>query len=99
MPFEMTVGLRISDEEKYRQYRAEMVPLLYASGGLFRYDFEIARTLIPETDQHLNRVFVIQFPDRDGRDRLFSDPRYLDIRRRLFETAVSSVRIIAEYSA
>ena len=45
MPFEMTVGLLVVDQEKYAQYRAEMTPLLEAAGGRFRYDFEVARTL------------------------------------------------------
>src|SRR4051812_46268500 len=41
MPFQMTVGLLVLDHEKYAQYRAEIAPLLAATGARFRYDFEV----------------------------------------------------------
>ena len=98
MAFEMTVGLLVTDHEKYAQYRAEMTPLLEAAGGRFRYDFEVARTLKREAGGEVNRLFVIQFPDREGRDGFFSDARYLEIRARLFATSVAATSMIAEYS-
>src|SRR4051794_7247523 len=98
MSFEMTIGLLVVDDEKYAQYRAEMTPLLEAAGGGFRYDFEVARTLKSESGHNVNRVFVIQFPDHVVKDRFFADPQYLEIRRRLFEKAVQSAAVIAEYS-
>ena len=96
MPFEMTVGLLVVDHDRYAQYRAEMTPLLEAAGGKFRYDFEVARTLKSEAGHEINRVFVIQFPDRAGRERFFSDPRYLEIRGRLFESSVRGTAILTE---
>ncbi len=98
MPFELTVGLLVVDHEKYAQYRAEMSPLLEAAGGRFRYDFEIARTLKSEAKHDINRVFVIQFPDRATRERFFSNPKYVEIRTRLFEKSVQGMSIIAEYT-
>lgn len=97
MPFEMTVGLFVVDHEKYAQYRMEIAPLLEAAGGRFLYDFEIARTLKSETRDEINRLFVIRFPDRDSKDRFFADSQYLKIRSRLFEKAVKSTTIIADY--
>lgn len=99
MPFEMTVGLFIVDHEKYAQYRTEIAPLLEAAGGRFRYDFEIARTLQSEAAHDINRLFVIQFPDRAGKERFFSDAKYLEIRARLFEHAVEGRAPIAEYTS
>jgi uncharacterized protein (DUF1330 family) len=98
MPFEITVGLLVVDNEKYAQYRAKMTPLLEAMGGRFRYDFEVARTLKGEAGHEINRAFVIQFPDRAGKERFFKDPEYMDIRARFFEKAVRHTTIIAEYS-
>jgi uncharacterized protein (DUF1330 family) len=98
MAFELMVGLLVVDHEKYAQYRAEMSPLLEAIGGGFRYDFEIARTLKSEAKHDINRVFVIQFPDRASRERFFSDPKYIEIRTRLFEKSVQGTSIIAEYA-
>ena len=97
MPFEMTVGLLVADQASYTQYRAEMTPLLEAVGGRFRYDFEVARTLKGEAGHEINRLFMIEFPDRATKERYFSDPKYLEIRARLFEPAVKSTTRIAEY--
>jgi|SRR5262249_35424425 len=98
MPFEMTVGLLVSDREKYSEYRAASAPLLEAAGGNFRYDFDVARTLQTEGSHEINRLFVLQFPSRDRRDRFFKDPEYLEIRSRLFEKSVKGTTVIAEYT-
>jgi uncharacterized protein (DUF1330 family) len=94
--FEMTVGLLVVDHEKYTQYRAEIAPLLEENGGRFRYDFEIGRTLASEAGHAINRVFVLQFPDGAAKQLFFSDPRYREIRGRLFEKAVGGTTLIAE---
>ena len=99
MPYEMMVGLLVANPEKYARYRAEMTPLLEAAGGRFRYDFEIARTLKSEAGHDINRVFVIQFPDRAGKERFFADSRYVEIRGRLFDTSVEGRATIAEYTS
>jgi len=98
MPFDLTFGLLLVDHEKYAQYRAEMSPLLEAAGGKFRYDFEIARTLKSEAKHDINRVFVIQFPDRATRERFFSNPKFAEIRTRLFDKSVQGMSIIGEYT-
>src|SRR5689334_23316373 len=97
MSFEMIVGLFVTDQEKYAQYRAEMTPLLEAAGGGFRYDFEVSRTLKAEAGDEINRLFLIHFPDRGARDRFFKDSQYVEIRARLFEKAVGGRVTIAEY--
>jgi len=45
MPYERIVGLEVTDQDGYTQYRTEMAPLLDAAGGEFRYDFGVARVL------------------------------------------------------
>jgi uncharacterized protein (DUF1330 family) len=94
--FERIVGLLVVDDQKYAQYRAEIAPLLEAAGGRFRYDFEVSRTLKGEAEHAINRLFIMQFPDRTSKERFFTDPRYLEIRARLFEKAVAGATIIAE---
>ena len=68
MSFEMIVGLFVTDQEKYAQYRAEMTPLLEAAGGGFRYDFEVSRTLKAEAGGEINRLFPdpLSRPGRQG---------------------------------
>ena len=97
MPYERIFGLEVADQDTYSQYRKEMVPLMEAAGGTFRYDFDVARVLRGEKDARINRAFVIRFPNQAASERFFTDPRYLEIRRRLFERSVSSIVLIAEY--
>ena len=94
--YEMTVGLLVVDHEQYAQYRAEIAPLLQAAGAGFRYDFEVARTLKREAEHDINRVFVLQFPDRAAQERFFKEARYREIRARFYERAVQGTTIIAE---
>ena len=96
MPFEMTVALRVVDQDGYAQYRAEIAPLLEAAGGRFRYDFEVARTLKSEVAHDINRLFLLQFPSRADKERFFADPRYIEIRSRLFVKSVEGAAVIAE---
>jgi uncharacterized protein (DUF1330 family) len=98
MSYEIVVGLLVVDQNSYTQYRKEMRPLLDAAGGAFRYDFDVSRTLHGEAGEEINRAFVIRFPSRSSKESFFADPRYLEIRRRLFEPAVKTTVIIAEYS-
>jgi len=64
MPYERIVGLEVTDQDGYTQYRTEMAPLMDAAGGEFRYDFDVARVLRGEKDARINRAFMIRFPDR-----------------------------------
>jgi uncharacterized protein (DUF1330 family) len=97
MPFEMTVALFVADHEKYAAYRAEIAPLLEATGGRFRYDVDVSRNRTSEAHHDINRLFVIQFPDRARKESFFSNSQYREIRDRLFVKAVEGVTIIAEY--
>ena len=96
MPFLRVVGLSVVDQEKYAQYRAEMTPLLEAAGGGFRYDFTVGRNLKSDAGHEINRLFVIQFPDRATLERFFTNPQYLEIRGRLFNPSVKGTTILAE---
>ena len=97
MSFEMMVGLLVVDQGTYAQYRKEMRPLLEEAGGAFRYDFDVAHTLHSEDGADINRAFVLQFPSQSNKERFFADPRYVEIKRRLFDPAVKQRVSIAEY--
>ena len=97
MSYEMTVGLVVTDQDSYAQYRSEMRPLLEEAGGAFQYDFDVARALYGEGAEEVNRVFVLRFPSESNKDRFFADPRYVEIRRRWFDPAVKERVLIAEY--
>lgn len=97
MAYEILVGLEVSDSEIYAQYRAAMTPILEKFGGGFRYDFTIAEVLKKETDNPINRVFIIFFADQASKDSFFSDPEYKKAKEHFFEKSVKATTIIAEY--
>ena len=97
MQHEMLVGLEVTDDEAYQQYRDAMRPILERHGGGFRYDFKVSEVLARQTDDVINRVFTIHFADRDARERFFAHPEYQRIKADYFEASVGATTIIAEY--
>jgi len=98
MPYEMLVGLHVTNEKMYQDYREKMTPILIDSGGGFGYDFRIAEVLESRTDNEINRVFTIYFPDKSAMQRFFSAETYRAIKAQFFESSVASTIVIAEYT-
>jgi len=97
MSFKNLVGLHVTGESGYQQYRTQMMPILHSYGGDFRYDFRIGEVLVNGSPHPVNRVFVIRFPDQAAKEQFFANPAYLKIRKALFETSVNGVSVIAEF--
>lgn len=68
---DILVGLNVSDEENYKKYRLEMTPLLHNIGGKFKYDFTIKETLINHSENEINRVVIISFPNLKSKEDFF----------------------------
>jgi len=96
--FEILVGLNVVNDEKYQAYRVGMIPILHSYGGKFGYDFKVSEVLITESDNKINRVFTIQFPDQSKMETFFSDPNYVVVKEAYFENAVESTTIISSYT-
>lgn len=96
--FETLVGLHVTDDTIYDQYRAGMTPILETYGGSFRYDFRVNEMLKGKADDPFNRVFVISFPDETTKDAFFANEEYQAVRSAHFDQGVRSFRRIAEYS-
>lgn len=94
---EYLIGLYVTDDKMYTQYREAMYPLLQKYNGGFGYDFKIAKVLKSEVKESINRVFTIYFKDEQAKDDFFSNEEYLNIKKRFFEKSVSSVTEIAKY--
>lgn len=97
MSYEMIVGLHVTDEGIYADYREAMRPLLEKVNGGFRYDFRVSEVLKNESGQPINRVFAIYFDSKDKMDAFFGDTEYLEIKKVYFESSVSATTIISEY--
>ena len=97
MAYEMMIALTISDDAAYADYRDAILPFLARYGAGFRYDFEVSRVFATESDRHINRTFVLSFPDRASKEAFWSDRDFLAIRATLFERSVRMFTLISEY--
>ncbi|MBT3586407.1 MAG: DUF1330 domain-containing protein [Halobacteriovoraceae bacterium] len=95
---EILVGLEVTNDQQYTQYREAMTPILHSTGGSFGYDFKISEVLKSLTKNKINRVFTINFPSEEKMDSFFSDQKYLAIKEKFFVNAVASTTIISTYS-
>lgn len=86
---EILVGLQVTDEALYAEYRAHMLPLLTARGGSFGLDVRVAEVLKSPGTQPFNRVFTIHFPSAAAHDAFFADPEYQAVRKRFFDPSVA----------
>ncbi len=96
--FERVVGLNVTDEESYQQYRDLMTPILNSIGGKFKYDMRVSELLKSESENAINRVFVISFPDEKTHDNFFDLAEYKAIKEKYFKPAVESVTLISKHN-
>ena len=94
---ELLIGLHVTDDARYTRYREGMTPILHQYGGSFRYDFRIAEVLKAETNDPINRLFILSFPNARAKDAFFADEEYQKVKREFFEGAVQAVQALAEY--
>ena len=94
---ETLIGLRVTDEATYAQYRAHMMPLLSACGGSFGVDVRVAEVLKNPGSEPFNRLFTIRFPSLQAHDAFFADPAYLSVRTRFFEVSVAYTARLGRY--
>lgn len=97
MTHELMVGLTVTDDATYQQYRDAMAPLLAAHGGGFRYDFTIAKVLRSASDHPINRVFAIYFGSKPQMDAFFAHPDYQAIKAKFFQRSVAGTTIFGAY--
>jgi len=97
MAYENIVGLQVTNDEEYTNYREAMMPILSEYGGGFRYDFKVSEVLKNEEGREINRVFAIYFKDKENMEAFFSNPRYLEAKNKFFEKSVAATTIISGY--
>ena len=84
MPYEILVGLNVTDDELYQKYRDEMTPILKTYGGGFRYDFTIEKVLKNDSESKINRVFAIYFESEEAKNEFFLNEKYLKKKEKYF---------------
>lgn len=91
------VGLTVTDDARYQQYREAMAPLLAAHGGGFRYDFTIQSVLKSASEHPINRVFAIYSGSKAQMEAFFAHPDYQAVKARFFQRAVAGTTIFGAY--
>ncbi|KDM93269.1 DUF1330 domain-containing protein [Photobacterium galatheae] len=97
--YEMIVGLDVSDNEGYANYRHAMTPILSAYGGSFGYDFQVSEVLLSQVSEPINRVFTIRFPNELQKNKFFQDPDYVKVKEQFFSQSVRHTTMIARYDS
>lgn len=95
--FERLVGLQVSNDTVYQEYREAMMPILKQHGGGFSYDFKVSEVLISSSESPITRVFIICFPDQASSDAFFSHPEYTKVKEKYFNQSVQHTTLIADY--
>ncbi len=95
MTFERVMGLHVVDDDEYQRYREGMEPILNSVGGAFGFDFKVSEVLRSKTDDHINRVFTIEFPSQSVMDAFFTRPDYLEVQTRHLTNSVKSKTVIS----
>ena len=95
MAYERIMGIDVIDEQEYQKYREAMMPILHSFGGSFGFDFKVSEVLLSKTENNINRVFTIVFPNEKQMDSFFSFPDYLDVKNKYFDRAVKSHTVIS----
>jgi len=98
MSYEMLVGLHVTNDKIYQEYREAMKPILAEYGGGFKCDFKVSETLFPTDNKDINRVFIIYFDDENTMECFFAHPDYLKVKEKYFQNSVSNTVIFSSYS-
>jgi uncharacterized protein (DUF1330 family) len=94
---DILIGLHVTDQERYAEYRKHMSPLLEAHGGQFVVDVLVAEVLRAPGSTPINRLFTIRFPSQAQHDAFFADPDYVAVRAQYFEPSVGAVQRLGRY--
>ncbi|WP_330961023.1 DUF1330 domain-containing protein [Photobacterium sp. 53610] len=97
--YEMIVGLDVTDDEVYSNYRHAMKPILSAYGGSFGYDFQVSEVLLSQVTEPINRVFTIRFPNESRKNEFFTDQDYVKVKEQFFSKSVRYTTIIARFES
>lgn len=95
MTYERIMGLHVTDDKLYSKYRNAMSPILEQFGGSFGYDFKISAVLKSKTEDPINRVFSIEFTDKETMDSFFRHAPYQEVRKRYLTRSVSGITTIS----
>jgi len=97
MSYEILVGLDLLNDQVYDEYRKAMKPILLDFKGYFVYDFKVSDVLISDTNNDINRIFIINFKSKSKMEGFFLNPEYLAIKEKYFTKSVGSTTILSSY--
>jgi len=97
MAVERLIGVQVTDDSEYEEYRRQLSPLLRAAGGQFVVDVRVSDVLTAPEGARFNRMFVLRFPSAEAMQTLFEGDEYRVVREAHFEPSVSETTMLATY--
>ena len=98
MAIETITAMHVKDEPNYEKYIQAITPILKMHRGFYRYDFVVNKVWKAEAKHKITRVFALNFPDQETREKFFADPAYLAAREKYFVSSVGESTQIAQYT-
>ncbi|MDF1763236.1 MAG: DUF1330 domain-containing protein [Oleibacter sp.] len=95
MSFERIMGLNVIDEAEYQKYRNAMIPILVSYSGAFGFDFRVSEVLKSKSNEPINRIFTIDFPDAETMNAFFNDAEYLTVKTKHLDHSVNARTVIS----
>lgn len=80
MSYYFLVSIRVTDPDKYADYRANVSATIEAHGGRYLVRGGEAQAFEGEHDPR-TRVVVLEFPDRAAAERWWSSPEYAEVKK------------------
>jgi len=97
MAVERVVGVHVTNEAQYQQYREHMMPILREYGGQFTWDVKVSEVLKTPVEGEFNRLFTLRFPNIQALENFFANEDYKKIKKTFFTPSVSSTSYLAKY--
>ena len=89
MPAYLVGRIKVHDDAKYAEYRAQVPPIIAAYGG--RYLVRGGAVEVKEGDPPPGRLVVVEFPDMAAARAFYGSAEYAPVLRLRLESAVSEV--------
>lgn len=90
------VGLHVTDDASYREYRDGVKPLLEAHGGTLHDDCRIEESR-RAVEHPMNRLFIISFPDANAKRAFFENESFRQMHARYFDPERQGITTVAHY--
>ena len=93
----VVLGLSVTNQEMYQEYREKLDPVLKEVGAKVILDVEVGNVRINPTETNFNRLIFIKFNNAESMKLLNEHPTYLSLKNSLFVPSVKQTVPLAKF--